>query len=124
MSNYSSETTKCTCDEPTGSEYRRCSYCKSQREEVVRKKSKKRLFKYRVTFQTEVQVDGFSDWRDTEHEIFRQTVTVDARNVKHARKAAVKKAPSFCSRSWMGYRTFNWNDGNIKKVTRIKKSKP
>ena len=41
MSNYSSEPTTCTCDTPTGSESRRCSYCKESTNEKSKKKKRK-----------------------------------------------------------------------------------
>lgn len=74
--------------------------------------------KYRVKFKTEVQVDGWTDWRDTEYSTRTETVTVVAKNVKSARIQAVKKSHGYLG-GW-GYHQHRWWSGNIVSVTRVK----
>lgn len=79
------------------------------------------MFKYRVRFKTEVQVDGFSDWRDYEVKPIAETVTVKAKNLKHARKIACKEAYGYSNHGRFGYAHHKWYDGEIVSVKRVYK---
>lgn len=47
MSNYSPEPNSCTCDTPTGSENKRCSYCRS--DSVIKPKRNNKMPKRKPT---------------------------------------------------------------------------
>jgi len=80
------------------------------------------LFKYRVRFATEIQTDGFSDFRDRDFRTERAVVMVYAKNIKHAKMLAVKKAPTYRGSGRFGDFSRSWGVYNIKSVTRICKS--
>jgi hypothetical protein len=78
------------------------------------------MYKYRVTFETRYQVDGFTDWRDLEYRSVRKVMMVEAKNLKHAERVALLKKPRYyCSGRINGW--FDWNRFDIKKVTKVKK---
>lgn len=79
------------------------------------------MFKYRVTFETEVQVDGWTDFRDREFEKRRESITVIAKNIKAARKVALKNARGYHAPGWGHGHDCRWFDSDIKKVARVKK---
>jgi hypothetical protein len=82
----------------------------------------KRLFKYRVKFETEVQVDGWSDWRDYEVEDAKETITVLATNIANAKKVAIAQAHGYWVPACWGPGYYSpWKQYNIKKISRVKK---
>lgn len=79
----------------------------------------KALFKYRVTFQTELQVDGWTDpANDLEYKTIRETVTVKAHNERHAGQVAVKQAWGYMTYHYP--RHIDWYVSDIKSIKRIK----
>lgn len=81
-----------------------------------------RMYKYRVSFQTEVQVDGWTDWRDREYKKVRETVVVSAPSIEAAKKIAVKTSPGYSRPQYWGPNcTSKWTVENVKKVTKVVK---
>lgn len=77
--------------------------------------------KYKIKFETEVQVDGWSDHRDYELEKCTETITVEAKNEKLAKLAATKKAHGYYYPAYWGYgSTCKWHSDQIVKIVRLK----
>lgn len=80
--------------------------------------------KYQVYFKTEVQTGGWTDSRDLEHEIRRETVTVTAKNKTVAVISAIEKSRGYYLPAHWGYgRQASWDKSHVTKVTRIEKKK-
>jgi hypothetical protein len=79
------------------------------------------MFRYRVTFKTRLQVDGFTDHRDLEYQTIREVVTVKACNKRSARWVAVKQAYGYMTHNWP--RHIDWSIYDVTNVARIKKVK-
>ncbi len=77
--------------------------------------------KYRIIFETTVQIDGFTSWKDREFDLIREQITCEAKNLKDAEKVALKSANGYSYYGWSGYRHFKWSKNHIKKVSRLKK---
>ena len=78
----------------------------------------KALFKYRVVFQTQVQIDGWTSHLDLEYKTERETVTVKAHNEKDAARVAVKQAYGYMTYNWPKH--VDWYIEDIKSIKRIK----
>lgn len=71
--------------------------------------------KYKVYFEVKwtEQVDGWTDWQDTEYEIHKRTeiVTVEADNMVSAKRKALKKSKGYYTRD-----LHHWHKDQIKRV--------
>jgi len=79
------------------------------------------LFRYRVTFKTRLQVDGFTDHRDLEYKTVKEVVTVKACKKWSAKWVAVKQAYGYWTHHWP--RHIDWTIYDIVNVARIYKVK-
>ncbi len=82
------------------------------------------MSKYRVTFETQVQIDGWTDFRDREYRTERETKTVEACSKTDAIKQAIKQSWGYHGPSYWGYGSYSkWYPENVKKVTKIIRKK-
>ena len=81
--------------------------------------------KYKIKFVTKLrtQVDGWSDWKDTEYriDVYKEIVTVEAKNMKHAQQLALKRAKGYYLSRRFNSGMCKWGKDNIKKVIRLYK---
>lgn len=87
----------------------------------IQKAQRMKLPVFDVFFQTEIQVDGFSDWRDREFKTVKKRVRVRARDIEHAKKVAVKLDEVYSRRGWNGWPVDSyWKKEDIKRVKKVK----
>lgn len=80
------------------------------------------MFKYTVKFQTQRQIDGWTDpANDLEYDTVKETITVSAKNKDQAKLVACKE-----SYGWTTYnypRQVDWDVEDIKSIKRNKVKK-
>lgn len=80
------------------------------------------LFKYRVKFQTERQIDGWTDpANDLEYDVVKETITVKARNKEQAKRVACEEAYGWSTCHYPTH--YKWEIEDIKSISRVRKER-